>query len=127
MTYGQVFDLAAAYISEDADAVDFSELARRLPPLVKSVVSELIPLDKILTEDSGKTYNNDWESIDAEDDFPLCCQCASLCAIRLGILLIADENPALAGFLNTEYVRVRQEAIRSVRATLEDITDVYSD
>ncbi len=127
MTYGQVFELAAAYIGEDTKAFDFSEFARRLKPLVKSVVSELIPLDKILTENGGKTYNNDWDTFNEDDGFPLCCQCASLCAIRLGILLIADENPPLAGFLNTEYVRVRQESLKSVQATLEDITDVYSD
>ena len=124
MKCSDVFELTAAYIGEDTQAVDFSELARRLPPMLGAVISEHIPLDKILTD--GQTpYPAMGQIRDGEDVFPLCDECAVLCALRLGILLIADENPQLASFLSAEYTRVRTQTISAVSAQLERIKDVY--
>lgn len=124
MKCSDVFDLAAAYIGEDRSSSDFAELARRLPPMLGAVVSEHIPLDKILTD--GQTpYPAMGQIRDGEDVFPLCDECAVLCALRLGILLIADENPELASFLLSEYTRVRSSALSSVSAQTEKIKDVY--
>lgn len=124
MKCSDVFELAASYIGEDAEAVDFAELARRLPPMLGAVISEHIPLDKILTD--GQTpYPVMGQIRDGEDVFPLCDECAVLCALRLGILLIADENPELASFLSGEYTRVRSSALSSVSAHRESIKDMY--
>lgn len=124
MKCSDVFDLTAAYISEDTNAVDFAELGRRLPPLLGAVINEHIPLDRILTN-GDVNYPSMGEIRTADDVFPLCDDCAVLCALRLGMLLIADENPALAAFLSTEYARVSAVALTSVSAHRERIKDVY--
>ncbi len=124
MKCSDVFELAASYIGEDTQAVDFSELARRLPPMLGAVIAEHIPLDKILTD--GQTpYPAMGQIRDGEDVFPLCDECAVLCALRLGILLIADENPELASFLASEYTRVRTSALSSAGAQTHTIKDMY--
>ncbi len=124
MKCSDVFDLTASYIGEDRNAVDFSELGRRLPPMLGAVITEHIPLDKILSD--GQTpYPSMGEIRDGEDVFPLCDECAVLCALRLGMLLIADENPALGAFLSSEYSRVRGSALSALCADIESIKDVY--
>ncbi len=124
MKCADVFDLTAAYIGEDRNAVDFSELGRRLPPMLGAVITEHIPLDKILTD--GQTpYPSMGEIRDGEDVFPLCDECAVLCALRLGMLLIADENPALGAFLSSEYARMKAAALSTVSGDIGSIKDVY--
>lgn len=124
MKCGDVFDLTAAYIGEDTGAVDFAELGRRLPPMLGAVITEHIPLDRILT-DSETPYPSMGEISSKDDVFPLCDECAILCALRLGMLLIADENPQLASFLSTEYTRVRSVSLSAKSAYKHSIKDVY--
>ena len=124
MKCSDVFDLTASYIGEDRNAVDFTELSRRLPSMLGAVITEHIPLDKILT-DGVTPYPAMGQIRDGEDVFPLCDECAVLCALRLGMLLIADENPALGAFLSAEYSRVRGSVLSALSADKESIKDVY--
>ncbi len=124
MKCGDVFDLTAAYIGEDSKARDFTELGRRLPPMLGAVITEHIPLDRILT--ASESLYPSMGQISSEDDvFPLCDECAVLCALRLGMLLIADENPQLASFLSSEYTRVRAASLSALSAYKHSIKDVY--
>ncbi len=127
MKCAQIFELTASYIGEEKGALDFTELGRRLPPLLGAVVTELTELDKIISSNAEKDVPACGEIYDENDEFPLCDACAVLCALRLGVLLVADENPQLAAFLNTEYVRVRAAAVESVQAERHPITNVYSE
>lgn len=126
MKCAQIFELAASYIGEEKGALDFAELGRRLPPMLGAVITELIPLDRAITSNTDGEYPPYGEFTDG-DEFPLCDACAVLCALRLGVLLIADENPQLAAFLNSEYMRVRSSALKGVLAQRHPITDVYPD
>lgn len=127
MTFGQVTRLAASYIGEDADALDFEELGRRVPPLLQSAVNELIPLDMILTGKQEQAYNDIGDVNDENGVLPFGSACCTLCALRLAILLVCDENTELAAFLNTEYVRVKSEALGALGATVETVVNVYRD
>ena len=125
-----VFNAAMAIMDElndsgEAQTADTQEYKNRTLPIMNVLISECYPYS-----DSKDTTNPDsaWRAVTEFDD--------SLYkiddTIALGIMpyglaanLLVDENPSAASFYQARYEDLLKAKARRVRATVEDIEDIY--
>ena len=125
-----VFDAAMSIMDElndsgEAQTTDTQEYKNRTLPIMNVLISECYPYS-----DSKDTTNPDsaWRAVTEFDD--------SLYkiddTIALGIMpyglaanLLVDENPSAASFYQARYEERLKEKSRRVRASVEDIEDIY--
>ena len=125
-----VFNAAMAIMDElndsgEAQTTDTQEYKNRTLPIMNVLISECYPYS-----DSKDTTKPDsaWRAVTEFDD--------SLYkiddTIALGIMpyglaanLLVDENPSAASFYQARYEERLREKARRVRASVEDIEDIY--
>ena len=125
-----VFDAAMSIMDElndsgEAQSADTQEYKNRTLPIMNVLISECYP-----DADSKDTTKPDaaWRAVTEFDD--------SLYkiddTIALGIMpyglaanLLVDENPSAASFYQARYEDLLKAKARRVRATVEDIEDIY--
>lgn len=122
MTLSDIFNTAAALISESPTGSDNADLRARAPFLLSNVVTELKPLDDAA---NGETKCGDYVFTDLDAEFPLCDGLAPACACKLAYLLAADENTVLYQVLRSEYEAAKNAFIRSLPAAVHKIKNVY--
>lgn len=122
MRLSDVYNTAAALISESPAGSDNEDLRRRAPFLLSGIITELKPLDDAK---NGREKYGDYvfDSLDA--DFPLCAELAPVCACKLAYLLAADENTVLYQVLKTEYEEAKRSFAASIPAAVHKIKNVY--
>lgn len=116
-----VFETAAALISEDAESPENEDLKRKAPYLISLVISELLPYDKAAGNEPAADLP--YKTLDA--DFPLCTELASVCAYKLAYLLIADENTVLYTVLKNEYEQAKNSFVSSLPGSVHTIKNNY--
>ena len=122
MLLSDIYDTAAALISEQPDGADNADLSERAVYLLYQIISELTPLDNAATgEENG--YPDEISSLDA--DFPLCDGLAHICAYKLAYLLISDEDTVLYTVLRAEYENAKKRFIEALPASVSGIKNVY--
>ena len=117
-----IYDAAAALISEQPDGADNTDLRERATPLLFQIISELTPLDRAVGGEGE--YPSDVPSLD--DPFPLCDGLAHICAYKLAYLLAADENGVLYPILRAEYDNAKKTFIDSLQGDVSKIKNVYA-
>ncbi|MBQ3870543.1 MAG: hypothetical protein II777_08340 [Clostridia bacterium] len=122
MRLSDVYETAAALISEAPDGSDNADLKRRAPFLLSGIITELKPLDDA---ENGEAKFGDYRFEDLDADFPLCDALAPVCAYKLAYLLAADENTPLYQVLKSEYESAKRAFIRSLPAAVHRIKNVY--
>ena len=122
MLLSDIYDTAAALISEQPDGADNADLSERAVYLLYQIISELTPLDNAATGEE-RDYPDDISSLDAE--FPLCDGLAHVCAYKLAYLLTADENNALYSILRAEYENAKKRFTDALPASVSGIKNVY--
>ena len=125
MKQQDIFDLAAAYLSEDPAALDTADLRRRAPGILAAVVMELEILDRELSKDPHKCYPPYGVLCDLTAEFPLHERLSAAAALRVAAHLILDENPTLSARLEEMYRAARADVIRSLPAHIAPIADKY--
>ena len=122
MLLSDIYDTAAALISEQPDGADNADLCEKAPYLLFQIISELTPLDNAATGEE-RDYPAEISSLD--DDFPLCDGLAHVCAYKLAYLLTADENSALYSVLRAEYENAKKRFVQSLSAAVSGTKNVY--
>ena len=122
MLLSDIYNTAAALISEQPDGADNADLSGRAAYLLFQIISELTPLDRAASGEE-REYPDAINSLD--DAFPLCDGLAHLCANKLAYLLISDEDTALYSVLRAEYESERKRFIDSLPACVSQIKNVY--
>lgn len=125
-----VFNAAMAIMDElndsgEAQTTDTQEYKNRTLPIMNVLISECYPYSD--SKDTAKP-DSAWRAVMEFDD--------SLYkiddTIALGIMpyglaanLLVDENPSAASFYQARYEELLKAKARRVRATIEDIEDIY--
>ena len=125
-----VFDAAMSIMDElndsgEAQTTDTQEYKNRALPIMNVLISECYPYSD--SKDTTKPASA-WRAVTEFDD--------SLYkiddTIALGIMpyglaanLLVDENPSAASFYQARYEDLLKAKARRVRATVEDIEDIY--
>lgn len=122
MLLSDVYNTAAALISEQPDGADNADLSERAVYLLFQIISELTPLDRAATGED-REYPDSISSLDAS--FPLCDGLAHVCAYKLAYLLIADEDTVLYTVLRGEYENAKKRFIDGLPAFVSGIKNVY--
>lgn len=122
MLLSDIYNTAAALISEQPDGADNADLSSRAVYILNQIISELTPLDRAATGED-RNYPDTVSSLNTP--FPLCDGLAHICAYKLAYLLIADENTVLYSVLRTEYENERKRFIDSIPAAVSSIKNVY--
>lgn len=122
MLLSDIYNTAAALISETEDGSDNDDLKARAPYLLSAIIAELKPIDDSASGEV-KTYGPSFTSLD--QTFPLCDGLAPVCAYKLAYLLIADENTLLYQMLRSEYETARNNFIAGVPAVCEKMKNRY--
>ena len=123
MLLSDIYDTAAALISEAPDGADNADLSERAVYLLYQIISELTPLDRAVTGDDTE-YPDTISSLDST--FPLCDGLAHICAYKLAYLLIADEDTVLYTVLRAEYENAKKRFIDALPADISGIKNVYA-
>ena len=100
MLLSDIFDTAAALISESPTGSDNADLRERAPFLLSNIITELKPLDDA---ENGESKCATYVFSDLDAEFPLCDGLAPVCAYKLAYLLAADENTVLYQVMRSEY------------------------
>ncbi len=122
MLLSDIYETAAALITELPDGADNADLRDRSVSILYQIVCELLPLDGGATGVSGE-YPEKFTGLDEE--FPLCGGLAHLAAYKLAYLLCADENTVLCAVLRQEYENARRAYIASLPAAIGGTVDKY--
>ena len=122
MLLSDIYNTAAALISEQPDGADNADLSSRAVYLLYQIISELTPLDRAATGEETD-YPDRINSLDAP--FPLCDGLAHICAYKLAFLLIADENTVLYSVLRAEYENAKKRFVDGLSASVSGIKNVY--
>ena len=122
MLLSDIYNTAAALISEQPDGADNADLSSRAVYLLYQIISELTPLDRAATGEETD-YQDRINSLDAP--FPLCDGLAHICAYKLAFLLIADENTVLYSVLRAEYENAKKRFVDGLSASVSGIKNVY--
>ena len=125
-----VFNAAMAIMDElndsgEAQTTDTQEYKNRTLPIVNVLISECYPYsdskDTTKTDSAWRAVTEFHDSLYKIDD-----------TIELGIMpyglaanLLVDENPSAASFYQARYEDLLKAKARRVRATVEDIEDIY--
>ena len=122
MLLSDIYETAAALISEQPDGADNTDLRERAVYLLYQTVSELIPLDRAATCGEND-YPSGFSGLDEE--FPLCDGLAHICAYKLAYLLAADENTVLYQVLRAEYENAKRSFISSLPGAVSGTVQKY--
>ena len=122
MLLSDIYNTAAALISESPEGSDNEDLRKRAPFLLSNIITELKPLDDA---ENGENKCATYVFSDLDADFPLCDELAPACAYKLAYLLAADENTPLYQILRAEYETAKKTFISSIPATVHKIKNVY--
>ncbi|MBR6920894.1 MAG: hypothetical protein IKH51_01745 [Clostridia bacterium] len=122
MLLSDIYNTAAALISEQPDGADNADLSSRAVYLLFQIISELTPLDRAASSED-REYPDTVNSLD--EAFPLCDGLAHICAYKLAYLLIADEDTTLYSVLRAEYENAKKRFIDSLPASISGIKNVY--
>lgn len=122
MLLSDIYNTAAALISEQPDGADNADLSERAVYLLYQIISELTPLDRAATGEE-REYPDAISSLDAA--FPLCDGLAHVCAYKLAYLLAADEDTVLYTVLRAEYENAKKRFIDALPASVSGIKNIY--
>ncbi len=125
MKLSEIYKTACAYICEDSDGENASELRANAPSLLAGIISGLIPIDRMLTLRELKDYPPLSEYSSSECEFPLDEALVHICAVKLASLLCADENEGLSVRLNGEYELALTRFKRALPSDVSPIRNVY--
>ena len=117
-----VYNAAAALISESPTGSDNEDLRQRAPFLLSMIITDLKPLDDA---GNGAPKCGDYVFGSLDADFPLCAGLLPACAYKLAYLLAADENTVLYQVLKSEYEAAKRSFAASVPAAVHKIKNVY--
>ena len=125
-----VFNAAMAIMDElndsgEAQTTDTQEYKNRTLPIMNVLISECYPYSD--SKDMTKP-DSAWRAVTEFDDYLYKIDDT----IALGIMpyglaanLLVDENPSAAGFYQARYEELLRGKARRVRASVEDIEDIY--
>lgn len=122
MLLSDIFDTAAALISESPTGSDNADLRERAPFLLSNIITELKPLDDA---ENGESKCATYVFSDLDAEFPLCDGLAPVCAYKLAYLLAADENTVLYQVMRSEYEAAKKAFVNSMPAAVHKIKNVY--
>ena len=122
MLLSDIYNTAAALISESPTGSDNEDLRARAPLLLSNIITELKALDDA---ENGEAKCATYVFSDLDADFPLCDGLAPACSYKLAYLLAADENTPLYQILRSEYEAAKKTFISSLPAAVHKIKNVY--
>lgn len=129
MTYQDIYNIAAAFIAENASGDDTDDLMARALPIVNSAVTGLWELNNAyLVSNNGEAVSFDSfaPATSLTAAFPLSVRLAPCAAFFCGARLIADENPELSAELEKGYGESLAGVVSEVSAQIGPITDAYA-
>ena len=123
MLLSDIYNTAAALISEAPDGADNADLQEKAVFLLYQIISELTPLHNAATGEEAE-YPSSFSSL--TETFPLCDGLAHVCSYKLAYLLAADEDTVLYTVLRGEYENAKKSFIEALPADISGIKNVYA-
>lgn len=129
-TVSDVFEAAMSIMDElndsgEAQTSDTQEYKNRTLPIMNVLISECYPysdLKNAAKPDSAWTAVQDFEDYLARIDETLA---RGIMPYGLAANLLVDENPSAASFYEARYEELLKQKAQRVRASVEDIEDIY--